>query len=195
MKKLFLFTTLVLGTCFGTLVSAQVSVSFNIGVQPVWGPTGYDEAEYYYIPDAGAYYDINRRVFVYQQGGRWVNGAELPGQYRNIDLYHTHKVVINERTPWMHNDRYRGQYAQYRGRHDQMAIRDSHEERYFQNPGHPQHNAWMQQHGNGGGDHHDNGNHGGDYHGNGGGDHHENGNHGGEDHGHGGDDHRDGGQR
>ncbi len=83
-----------------------------------------------------------------------------------------------------------------------MAMRDSHEERYFQNPGHPQHNVWMQQHGNGGGDRHDNGNHGGDYHGNGGGDHHDNGNHGGEDHGHGGedhghggDDHRDGGQR
>jgi hypothetical protein len=35
---------------------AQVSVSVNIGSQPLWGPTGYDQAQYYYLPEYDAYF-------------------------------------------------------------------------------------------------------------------------------------------
>src|SRR6185437_4781298 len=158
MKKTFLLLAVAFVTFFSSLTYAQVSVSVNIGLQPAWGPTGYDNVQYYYIPDAGAYYDVNRRVFVYQEGGRWINAASLPGPYGNIDLYSVHKVVINQPSPWLHDRTYRTQYASFRDHHDQMAIRDSHEERYYQNPGHPQHAQWAKQHGNHDG-YHDNGNH------------------------------------
>ena len=38
---------------------AQVSVRLNIGTPPQWGPVGYDNARYYYLPDIECYYDIN----------------------------------------------------------------------------------------------------------------------------------------
>lgn len=37
---------------------AQVSVNVNIGTPPVWGPVGYTNMEYYYLPDIEAYYDV-----------------------------------------------------------------------------------------------------------------------------------------
>ncbi|MBN8852451.1 MAG: hypothetical protein J0H07_11390 [Sphingobacteriales bacterium] len=33
-------------------------------------------------------------------------------------------------------------YSEYRGRHDQGPIRDSHEEKYWQIKGHPDHGKW-----------------------------------------------------
>ena len=189
MKKILVLIGFI--TCSWQMTEAQVSVSFNIGVQPAWGPTGYDRADYYYLPDADAYYDVGRRSFVYMDGGRWRYHSSLPGRYRNIDLYHAHKVVINDsRDPWMNHSQYHNQYHSYAGRHDQEAIRDSRDQRYYQNPGHPQYNQWRRDHGNDNhgqgdhGNHGDNGNHGHDNHG-------DNGNHGHDnrgdngDHGHG----------
>ncbi|PZF71206.1 hypothetical protein DN068_19735 [Taibaiella soli] len=142
---------------------AQVQIQVNIGSQPLWGPVGYNQAQYYYIPDAGCYYDINRSVFVYPQGGQWITGPSLPGPYANIDLYRVHKVVINQPSPWLHDRDYRAQYGSYKGRYDQTAIRDSHINKYYANPQHPRHNEW-----------HDNGNHNGDQNHGG---YHDNGNH------------------
>jgi hypothetical protein len=155
---------------FGYNSIAQIHI--NIGIQPIWGPVGYDEADYYYLPDIDAYYDVPHRQYVYMENNVWVTRGYLPPRYSNYDLYSGHKVVINEPRPWMHHDRYRTEYIQYRGRHDQQPIRDSRDNRYYANPGHPHHNEW---HGN---DHHDNGRHeggapghGGDNHGPRGGDH------------------------
>jgi len=154
MKKLMMLSLLSIGLLLSMPSYAQVHVSFNIGLQPAWGPVGYDYVQYYYIPDIDAYYDVNRHVYIYLDGGRWVTRGYLPPRYRDVDLYTVHKVVVNERNPWMHHDRDYRAYGNFRGRHDQTAIRDSHEERYYQNPGHPQYNNWKAQH-------HDNGNHGG----------------------------------
>ena len=169
MKKQFLTIAVALGAFFAYDASAQVSLSVNIGVQPVWGPVGYDHVDYYYIPDVDAYYDVPHRQYTYYEGGQWVTRPSLPPRYNSFDLYGAHKVVMNEQQPWMHHDRDRTQYAQYRGRHDQHPIRDSHEERYRENPNHPEHNQW---HGNNG--HRDNGNRG----------HEEHEGHGHEEHGH-----------
>jgi hypothetical protein len=43
----------------------QVSVNVNIGSPPSWGPSGYAETEYYYLPDVQAYYDIRASQFIY----------------------------------------------------------------------------------------------------------------------------------
>ena len=155
MKKQILFTAVLIAASFSYNAKAQVSVHVNIGVQPVWGPTGYDYVNYYYIPDIDAYYDVPNRRYTYFEDGRWITRAYLPPRYHDFDLYGAHKVVINERSPWMHDDRYRTQYSEYRGRHDQEVIRDSRDERYYANPNHPHHNEW---HGNNG--HQDHGNNG-----------------------------------
>jgi len=75
---------------------AQVSVNINIGTPPQWGPVGYSEVEYYYLPDIEAYYDIRTTQFIYFGEGRWIRSNYLPRQYRNYDLYGGYKVVLND---------------------------------------------------------------------------------------------------
>ncbi|CAA9201111.1 hypothetical protein [Flavobacterium collinsii] len=97
---------------------AQVSINVNIGSPPAWGPAGYAEMEYYYLPDIEAYYDVRASQFIYFGGGRWVRTTYLPRQYRNYDLYGGYKVVLNDyhgRTPYTYFDRHRVKY--YKGYH------------------------------------------------------------------------------
>lgn len=97
---------------------AQVSINVNIGNPPAWGPSGYAEMEYYYLPDIEAYYDVRASQFIYFGGGRWVRTTYLPRQYRNYDLYGGYKVVLNDyhgRTPYTYFDRHRATY--YKGYH------------------------------------------------------------------------------
>jgi hypothetical protein len=101
------------------------------------------------MPDIETYYSVSNRQYTYFDNGRWVTVGNLPPRYANYDVYHGYKAVINEPAPWRNNDRYRQQYGQYRGRHDQAVIRDSRDERYYANPGHPEHNNWQRQHDNG----------------------------------------------
>lgn len=77
-------------------LQAQVSVNVNIGRAPSWGPVGYSNVDYYYLPDVEAYYDIRATQFIYFGGGRWIRSRYLPNQYRNYDLYSGYKVVLND---------------------------------------------------------------------------------------------------
>lgn len=148
MRKLF-FLILFAGilTAFAAPLNAQVrfNVNVNLGTQPVWGPAGYDSAEYYYLPDVDAYYDIPRHMFYFNERGRWVGRRSLPSRYRDYDLYNSYKVVVNEREPWRNHETYRVKYVSYKGRHDQQSIRDSRDSRYFVNRNHPEHNNWVKQ--------------------------------------------------
>ncbi|HLX12189.1 MAG TPA: hypothetical protein VKS81_05200 [Bacteroidota bacterium] len=135
----------------------RIGVNLNIGDQPVWGPVGYDHVEYYYLPDIDVYYNVPNHVFFYYEDGRWRRRSELPPRWANYDLYHSYKVVVNERRPYLHADVYRARYHEFVGRRDQVVIRDSHDERYFVNKDHPEHGKWVEKHK---GEGHDHGRHG-----------------------------------
>src|SRR3970282_2790796 len=79
-----------------TTIHAQVSVNLNLGSPPAWGPAGYSNVDYYYLPDVQAYYDIRATQFIYLNGGTWTRSRNLPGQYRNYNLYNGYKVVLND---------------------------------------------------------------------------------------------------
>jgi len=172
MKKT-IFTAVLLISCLSfKLADAQVHVSFGINIsnQPDWGPVGYDHADYYYMPDIGVYYDVPAHQYIYLSNNVWVRRSYMPPAYRDYDLYHGYKVVVNEPRPWRRDADYRVKYATYRGRRDQVIIRDSHEDKYR--------NHWHGDNGRHGGrgpqEHRDNGNRGGEKHGggkHGGGDH------------------------
>jgi hypothetical protein len=132
MKKL-IFTAAILFSCLAIQkANAQVHVrlGLNINNQPDWGPVGYDHAEYYYMPDIDAYYDVPNHQYVYNENNVWVHNRVLPQRYGNYDRYHGYKVVVNQRNPWEHHDQIRGRYSNYKGRHDQVVIRDTHDQRY-----------------------------------------------------------------
>jgi len=131
MKKLILCIIIFFSTAIFKNANAQVSVNINIGSQPVWGPVGYDYAEYYYMPDMDMYYYVPRHQFVYLSNGNWVFSASLPARYRNYDLNNTYKVVINEPRAYLHYNVDRVRYSRYRGNHNQVIIRNSNEPKYY----------------------------------------------------------------
>jgi hypothetical protein len=148
MRRIYL-SILITGIllAFTTPVKAQISfkLGFGISSQPVWGPSGYDEAQYYYLPDIDTYYYVPQHRFYYQVRGRWISSSQLPSRYRNYDLYSGYKVVINADRPYMHDREYREKYSSYKNRHDQQPIRDSRDSKYFVNKNHPEHNNWVKQ--------------------------------------------------
>ena len=115
--KVLKLTVLVL--VLAHAVQAQVSVNVNIGTPPPWGPAGYTEVRYYYLPDVEAYYDVQSSMFIYLGNGVWVRNAYLPGRYRNYNLYDGYKVVITDyrgNEPYMYFKNHKMKYARgYRG--------------------------------------------------------------------------------
>ncbi len=100
-------------------VQSQVSVNVNIGSPPPWGPVGYTEVRYYYLPDVEAYYDVQTSMFIYFGEGAWIHRAYLPARYRDYDLYGGYKVVIpnyHGNSPYTHFNEHKMKYAKgYRG--------------------------------------------------------------------------------
>ncbi|MGZ3872811.1 MAG: hypothetical protein ACXVJD_07825 [Mucilaginibacter sp.] len=131
MKKSLFIAAIILSCLSFKIANAQVQVSLgiNIGSQPDWGPVGYDHASYYYMPDIDAYYDVPAHQYIYYNNNTWVRNSVLPSRY-NFDRYNSYKVVVNEPSPWRHNDRIRERYASYRGHSGQGVIRDSRDARY-----------------------------------------------------------------
>ncbi len=97
---------------------SQVNVNVKIGTAPNWGPAGYSNVQYYYLPDIETYYDINTNMFIYIYNGVWIRRTYLPYRYRNYDLYGGYKVVLNGyhgHNPYGHFHTHRTRY--YKGYH------------------------------------------------------------------------------
>ncbi len=144
MRYIFAFIAAVLlsSTAFAQL---SVRVNFNVDRQPIWGPTGYDHVEFYYLPDIDVYYNVPQHRYFYSEGSRWKSGSSLPSRYRGFDLYNSYKVVVNEPKPYLNDATYKEKYSSFKGRHDQESIRDSRDSRYYVNPNHPEHKNWVKQ--------------------------------------------------
>ncbi len=118
MKKIKLIIIAIM--FFAVSAKSQVTVNVNIGSPPLWGPVGYSEARYYYLPDVEAYYDVQSSMFIYYGGGVWLHRPYLPVLYRNYDLYSGYKVVMVDyhgNTPYTNFKMYKVKYAKgYRGK-------------------------------------------------------------------------------
>ncbi|MDQ6469763.1 hypothetical protein RB619_03830 [Flavobacterium sp. LHD-80] len=116
MKKL-VFALMLFTSVFA---QAQVSVNVNIGTPPNWGPVGYDNSRYYYLPDIDVYYDVTQSVFISDNNGKWVRAKRLPERYRQYDLYSGYKVVLNDYrgdAPYAYHSKHRAEYPKgYHGK-------------------------------------------------------------------------------
>jgi len=132
MKKIIFCAAILLSCLTYKQANAQlhISLGFNIGSQPDWGPVGYDHADYYYMPDIDAYYDVPNHQYVYMQNNAWIHASNLPPRYANYDLYHGYKVVVNQRNPWEHQADIRAKYSRFKGQRNQQVIRDSRDQKY-----------------------------------------------------------------
>jgi len=118
MKNLKIILILT-GLLLSGIVKAQVSVNVNIGTAPQWGPVGYTEVRYYYLPDVEAYYDIHTSMFIYFGGGAWIHRGFLPTHYSSYDLYSGYKVVMVDyhgNAPYTNFKEYKRKYSKgYKG--------------------------------------------------------------------------------
>ena len=123
--KAFKFIFIGILLFFAYSGQAQISVNVNLGAPPQWGPAGYTDARYYYLPDVEAYYDVPSSQFIYFSGGNWVHHAYLPSRYRNYDLYNGYKVVMTDyrgNAPYTYFKEHKVKYAKgYKG-HAQKNI-------------------------------------------------------------------------
>jgi len=147
--------SILIGLVFLTASSmqAQVSVNVNIGTPPPvvvasprvvvasppdWGPVGYDNMEYYYLPDIQVYYDIRLSQYIYLSGGSWIRSRSLPSYCRNYNLYNGYKVVLTDyhgKTPYVYFNAHKVKYYKgYKGK-PQKIRRD-----YHPNNAHYEHN-------------------------------------------------------
>ncbi len=146
MKKLVLIAVLFIGGLIAPKAAeAQIQVRVNIGVQPIWGPVGFDYVEYYYIPEIDVYYHVPSREFIYYKNGRWVARKTLPSMYRHFDFYRARVVVINEYRPFLRHHEIQRRYANYREFRPYVVIRDARDPRYFANRNHPEHYRWLKE--------------------------------------------------
>ncbi|WP_264564285.1 hypothetical protein [Flavobacterium sp. N3904] len=143
---------LVLFLFASTTNHAQVSINVNFGTPPQWGPTGYSEVSYYYLPDVESYYDIRQEQFIFLSNGVWIRSHNLPNRYRNYNLYNGYKVVLND----YHGTRPYGHYKEHKVKY-YKGYNGGHQENYR---GASQHkNDNHENHNNESHDNHDNGNH------------------------------------
>lgn len=119
MKTLKLILPLVV-FFISTFSQAQVSVNINLGSPPAWGPSGYTEVRYYYLPDIYTYYDVGTREFIYINNGNWIRATALPPAYRRYNLYSGYKVVLTDYrgvTPYVYYKTHKVKYPKgYKGK-------------------------------------------------------------------------------
>lgn len=109
-----------------TVQKAGAQININLGLQPAWGPAGYQYVDYYYLPDIETYYYVPSKQFIYLNNGKWIYSAGLPSRYRTYNLYNGYKVVVNEPKPYLQHATYKVKYAKYKGANGkQKAIKYS----------------------------------------------------------------------
>ncbi len=112
MKTLSIFLVLLFTFSISN-VQSQVRVNFNVQSQPLWGPVGYNYANYYYLPEADVFYSVPENKFFYPEENKWVAANNLPSRY-NVDLFNTYKVVVNKPRPYLNHGYYVSNYAKYK---------------------------------------------------------------------------------
>lgn len=129
MKKLIIVSAAAISGLFFNTANAQIRVHFGLNFEParvVYRPApavvdeapvyeqntvGYDNSDdYYYLPDVGAYYDVNAGCYYYNDGANWVSAAYLPGAYRNYDWRNARRFELRANRPYLHDDFYRNRY-------------------------------------------------------------------------------------
>ena len=99
---------------------AQIVVNVSIGEAPQWGPAGYTNVRYYYLPDIEVYYDIQSSMYIYIDNSVWIRRHYLPVRFKGYDLYGGYKVVMQNyygNFPYRHFNEHKIKYAKgYRGK-------------------------------------------------------------------------------
>jgi hypothetical protein len=83
--------------CIFLLFAFAIQAQSNLAPPPpAWGPAGYTDVRYYYLPDVESYYDIYASQFVCYINGEWLHKNRLSNPNKNYDLYDGYKIVMED---------------------------------------------------------------------------------------------------
>jgi hypothetical protein len=123
MKKIILLTGVLFSLFTSYNAEAQVNVNVNLG-RPVVQESWYaSDKNYYYLPEQGVYYNVQRRAYIFPENGQWLYANRLPSRYGNYTYRSSQYVRISEPSPFKRDDVYRQKYykgnnPKAQGRHD-----------------------------------------------------------------------------
>lgn len=100
MKRLILSLLWVVTAALPLSVQAQVYARAPAAPPPPWGPGGYPQVQYYYLPDLQMYYHVPAASFILFHRGQWIAVRHLPPMYRSYDLYAAPKVILDYHGPY-----------------------------------------------------------------------------------------------
>jgi hypothetical protein len=84
------------------------------GGPPPWAPAkGYRaQTRHVYFSDYNIYFDLQRSVYIYLSGGKWIISPSLPTRYAKIDFKRAVKVELelNSDNPQRHNANHVAKY-------------------------------------------------------------------------------------
>jgi hypothetical protein len=141
MKKIALISAIALSGLFYSNANAQLlQIGLHLGggrpviqaalVTPSAAVSYSNADQYYYMPEVDAYYSPYEKVYYYNDGGRWVSNAYLPGEYRNYDWRTAHRYEVRAHRPYLNADVYR---EKYRGNARDWNNRDDRRDNRFDN--------------------------------------------------------------
>jgi hypothetical protein len=121
MKKITIISAIALSGLFYSNANAQLlQIGLHLGggrpviqaalVTPSVAVSYSNADQYYYMPDVDAYYSPYEKVYYYNDGGRWVSNAYLPGEYRNYDWKTARRYEVRAHQPYLNADIYREKY-------------------------------------------------------------------------------------
>ena len=121
MKKILLVAAVLFS--ISATNSAQAQVNVHVG-KPVVKEQWYSrDNSYYYLPEQGVYYNVQRKVYVFPENGQWLYANRLPSRYGSYSYRNSQYVRINDRSPFDRDNEYRQKYykgnnPKAQGRHD-----------------------------------------------------------------------------
>jgi hypothetical protein len=80
---------------------------------------------YEYYPDAEVYYEPQRHVYYWSEGGAWRSGAHVP---QNFVLRSSVRVDLNSPEPYRHHDEVRAKYPRQRQEEEHERKRQDHDQ-------------------------------------------------------------------
>ncbi len=134
-KSVFIAALMLTGLTYkASDAQIRLHVGLNFGTAPVYEQAPpppvedvqySDNDDYYYLPDADAYYDVNDQMYCYMEGNNWVRAAYLPGRYHDFDWRYARHYEIRGRRPFMHNDMYRSRFNGFAGGNPDWRMHDN----------------------------------------------------------------------
>lgn len=119
MKNILAAALLIFSTAaFRNDAQAQVNVNVNFGTPVAQSPWYTTDDNYYYLPEQGVYYNVDRRMYVFRENDQWLYARNLPSRYNGYNYRNSHYVIVRDRNPFGYHNVYSTRYTRnYNGGH------------------------------------------------------------------------------